>query len=375
VNMQTGEIFGYEALTRGPRQTALESPATLFSVADEVNLTFELDRACFRSCLRGAVGLEPIHRLFVNLLPLSFYDASFIETEVSHLLDAAALTPANVVFEITERLAIENFNTFRKALGRYTAMGFGVAIDDVGTRHSNLETVMALRPHFIKVSDVLSRGVARSTVKREMLQSLGKIAEAIDAVVVAEGIETPDDLVVLHDLSIRYGQGFFLARPGPPFPRVRAAVRRAIVTLTTSERAPIAAPPADYDDDGDSCESPDSSDRIRQAVTAMARGSGQFPLSADAEASPTPPAREPDVDHAPLPEPRDSFEEPTRPHIIKQSWSPLDISDFSDQAGDEIPLIDSLRGAPLDGEEDEPDDGDFDDEPTGDGKTPTSSPD
>ncbi len=141
------------------------------------------------------MSLEPVHRLFVNLLPMSFYDAAFIEVEVGNLLTAAGLTPANIVFEITERLAIENFASFKRALGAYTAMGFGVAIDDVGTRHSNLETVMSLRPHFIKISDVLVRGIARSTVKREMLRSLRHIAETIDAVMIAEGIEQLEDVV------------------------------------------------------------------------------------------------------------------------------------------------------------------------------------
>ncbi len=279
VHLKSGDTFGYEALIRGPRGSPLEAPTTLFSVADEVDLTFELDRACFRSCLRGAVGLEPVHRLFLNLLPLSFYDASFIETEVAHLLDAAALTPANVVFEITERLAIENFTSFRRALARYTAMGFGVAIDDVGTRHSNLETVMALRPNLIKVSDVLTRGISRSTVKREMLQSLGKIAEAIDAVVVAEGVESPDDLVVLHDVGVAYGQGYYLARPGPPFPRMRASVRRAIAALANVARDPIPQPPADYDDNGDSRESTRPHALLMATadhVDSIAQGSGEF---------------------------------------------------------------------------------------------------
>jgi EAL domain-containing protein (putative c-di-GMP-specific phosphodiesterase class I) len=258
VHLGSGEIFGFEALTRGPRRSPLEAPLALFSVADEVGLTFELDRACFRGALRGAVGLEPIHRLFVNLLPLSIYDTSFVESEVTQLLEAANLTPANVVFEITERLAIENFSSFRRALGVYTDMGFGVAIDDVGTKHSNLEAVMALRPHFVKLSDVLTRGAAKSTVKREMLRSLGRIAEAIDAVMVAEGIETPDDLVVLKELGVRYGQGYFLARPGAPFPRLRASVKRAVRSLASTSFTPIAAPPApEFDEDsGEESEPP-----------------------------------------------------------------------------------------------------------------------
>jgi diguanylate cyclase (GGDEF)-like protein len=248
VDLGTGDIFAYEALTRGPRGTSLESPATLFAIADEVDLTVELDRACFRGALRNAMTLEPIHRLFVNLLPMSFYDAAFIEIEVGNLLSAAGLTPANIVFEITERLAIENFASFKRALAAYTAMGFGVAIDDVGTRHSNLETVMSLRPHFIKISDVLVRGIARSTVKREMLRSLRHIAETIDAVMIAEGIEHLEDVVALRDLGLRYGQGYYMARPAPPFVQLKDEVRAELRDVKAD--APR-APQTDDDDDED----------------------------------------------------------------------------------------------------------------------------
>jgi len=254
VDLGSGEIFAYEALTRGPRGTSLESPATLFAIADEVDLTVELDRACFRGALRSALTLEPVHRLFVNLLPMSFYDAAFIEVEVGNLLTAAGLTPANIVFEITERLAIENFASFKRALATYTAMGFGVAIDDVGTRHSNLETVMSLRPHFIKISDVLVRGIARSTVKREMLRSLRHIAETIDAVMIAEGIEQLEDVIALRDLGLRYGQGYYMARPAPGFPTIRDEVRAELRNVkihapATALGAALAISDDDDDDD------------------------------------------------------------------------------------------------------------------------------
>ncbi|MBS1124846.1 MAG: diguanylate phosphodiesterase, partial [Deltaproteobacteria bacterium] len=258
VDLNTGDIFAYEALTRGPRATPLESPATLFAIADEVDLTVELDRACFRGALRNAMTLEPVHRLFVNLLPMSFYDSAFIEIEVGNLLTAAGLTPANIVFEITERLAIENFASFKRALAAYTAMGFGVAIDDVGTRHSNLETVMSLRPHFIKISDVLVRGIARSTVKREMLRSLRHIAETIDAVMIAEGIEHLEDVMALRDLGLRYGQGYYMARPGPPFPTLRDDVRAELRSVT-----PNMVPTAHTDDDSDG---EDDEDRVPTGV-------------------------------------------------------------------------------------------------------------
>jgi diguanylate cyclase (GGDEF)-like protein len=261
VDLGTGDTFAFEALTRGPRGTPLESPMTLFAIADEVDLTVELDRACFRGALRNAMTLEPVHRLFVNLLPMSFYDTAFIEVEVGNLLSAAGLTPANIVFEITERLAIENFASFKRALANYTAMGFGVAIDDVGTRHSNLETVMSLRPHFIKISDVLARGIARSTVKREMLRSLKHIAETIDAVMIAEGIEQVEDVVALRELGIRYGQGYYMARPGAPFPTMPDYVRAELRSLAVTSPASVVKIKTrpQQDDDGDE-EDDDESD-------------------------------------------------------------------------------------------------------------------
>jgi diguanylate cyclase (GGDEF)-like protein len=338
VDLGNGEIFAYEALTRGPRDTALESPATLFAIADEVDLTVELDRACFRGALRSALLLEPVHRLFVNLLPMSFYDASFIEVEVGNLLSAAGLTPANIVFEITERLAIENFASFKRALAAYTAMGFGVAIDDVGTRHSNLETVMSLRPHFIKISDVLVRGIARSTVKREMLRSLRHIAETIDAVMIAEGIEQLEDVVALRDLGLRYGQGYYLARPGQAFPLLRDDVRAELRSVTMSARPTVLAV-ADDDDDDDDRDLPHTGARasVRSIVGAIPRNlfgrpedeitsDFQIPAEDDEATSFTPPP-------------------PPRLEVVAQpspAWRPLTDDDV--QASPETePLLDSLR--------------------------------
>jgi diguanylate cyclase (GGDEF)-like protein len=337
VDLGSGEIFAYEALTRGPRETSLESPATLFAIADEVDLTVELDRACFRGALRNALTLEPVHRLFVNLLPMSFYDAAFIEVEVGNLLSAAGLTPANIVFEITERLAIENFASFKRALAAYTAMGFGVAIDDVGTRHSNLETVMSLRPHFIKISDVLVRGISRSTVKREMLRSLRHIAETIDAVMIAEGIEYIEDVVALRDLGLRYGQGYYLARPGPGFPTLRDDVRRELGSVTIGARPTVlAASDSDDDDDDDDRDLPAAVGTGRAArISEIPRNVFGRPEDEITSDFPIPP--EDDV-RAYAPPPSIRLEPPTQPLPV---WRPLVDDEVA--VHDTEPLLDSLR--------------------------------
>ena len=334
VDLGTGDIFAYEALSRGPAG-ALESPATLFAIADEVDLTVELDRACFRGALRNAKALEPVHRLFVNLLPMSFYDAPFIEVEVGNLIAAAGLTPANIVFEITERLAIENFASFKRSLAAYTAMGFGIAIDDVGTRHSNLETVMSLRPHFIKISDVLVRGIARSTVKREMLRSLRHIADTIDSVMIAEGIENVEDVVALRDLGLRYGQGYYLARPEPPFVTLRDGVRAELRGITPSRSA------VPYEDDDDDDRELGIARRVRTPTPAHAQvfGTGTqavIPRNAFGhEDEITGDFKVPEPDRA-----RPRASEP--PATATEGWQSLRDEDATNPGE---PLLDSLRKA------------------------------
>jgi EAL domain-containing protein (putative c-di-GMP-specific phosphodiesterase class I) len=248
VHLESGDVFGYEALTRGPAGTRLEPPSVLFAVADELSLLYELDRACAHAAVRGAAQLAPVHRIFINRLPQAFHDPTFLDDDMPMLLEETRLSPANLVFEITEQLAIANLDTFRRRLAAYTQHGFGIAIDDVGTKHSNLEAVMALRPNFIKLSDVLTRGAAKSVAKREMLKSLMMIGQAIDAVVVAEGIETSADLVVLRSLGVKYGQGYFLAQPGEALPPLREI---AVATLRELSRHPPAEviPPTDYDEE------------------------------------------------------------------------------------------------------------------------------
>jgi hypothetical protein len=108
---------------------------------------------------------------------------------------------------------------------------------------------MSLRPHFIKISDVLVRGIARSTVKREMLRSLRHIAETIDAVMVAEGIEHVEDVVALRDLGLRYGQGYYMCRPQPAFPTLRDDIRAELRAVQPAPSVSLVGTQDDDDED------------------------------------------------------------------------------------------------------------------------------
>lgn len=220
VNMRKPSILGYEALARGPRGTEFESPYMLFDIAMESDLMFELDRLCRKKALMSAAELEPEHKLFVNTLPMTIRDPGFQDHAMIELLEKMKLDPSRIVLEVTERLAIENYDLFLEAMNYFTDIGFAVAVDDMGAGYSGLEKIVHLKPAYLKFDLLMVREIDSSFVKREMLKAISSLADNVGAHVVAEGIETERELLTLLDLGITYGQGFLFSRPSPVFARL-----------------------------------------------------------------------------------------------------------------------------------------------------------
>jgi EAL domain-containing protein (putative c-di-GMP-specific phosphodiesterase class I) len=215
VNLTTREVLGYEALVRGPWDTELHSPGALFQMAEETGLVFELDCLCRRTALRGAKGLPPGKLLFLNCLPTAIHDPSFREDALRNTLESLRLRPSDVVFEISERESIDNFAIFREARDTYADLGFKIALDDTGVAYGSLEAVMELSPDFIKVDLSLVRGIDTDPPRQELLRALHSVAGKLKAQIIAEGIETSDELATLQGLGIPYGQGFLFGRAAP----------------------------------------------------------------------------------------------------------------------------------------------------------------
>jgi EAL domain-containing protein (putative c-di-GMP-specific phosphodiesterase class I) len=187
-------------------------------VALETDLAFEVDRLCRRLALERAKTIRRGWRVFVNTLPISLNDPEFRGQYLKEFLRQVRLAPKNIVLEMTETMAVEQYDTLRKALKYYRGMGFAVAIDDAGTGYANLEMIMHLKPEFIKIDLSLIRNIGRSILKRELVKALKSIAAGIDADLIAEGVEQKRELQTLRKLGITYGQGYLFARPGSPFP-------------------------------------------------------------------------------------------------------------------------------------------------------------
>jgi EAL domain-containing protein (putative c-di-GMP-specific phosphodiesterase class I) len=206
-------VLGFEALSRGPRASGLETADALFGAAEDHHLTIELDRLCRRRALLSSARIPSTAKIFVNTLPATVRDPEFRGRALIDFLDKAQVSPDRIVLEITEKLVIENYHLFREAMAYFTDLGMSFAVDDVGAGYSGLESIARLKPQFLKIDIGLVRDVHASLVNREMVKAIIAMGEGIGSTVIAEGIQTDDEANALHKMGIDWGQGYLLARP------------------------------------------------------------------------------------------------------------------------------------------------------------------
>ncbi len=217
IDLRSGRPHGFEALCRGPKGTPLETPMSLFDVATKADLLFELDLLCRRKALQAGGNLERQYKLFINALPFSMRDPSFQGKYLIDLFEGTDLAPEQLVFEVTERLAIENYALFVDAMQYFSDMRCLIAIDDMGAGYSGLEKIVHLRPNYVKLDMQLVRDIDTSFVKQQMLHAFRVMAEKIDARLIAEGVETREELETVREIGVDYVQGFLLAKPSAAF--------------------------------------------------------------------------------------------------------------------------------------------------------------
>jgi EAL domain-containing protein (putative c-di-GMP-specific phosphodiesterase class I) len=216
------EVLGYEALSRGPAGTGLETPFELFRTAELFDREYELDSLCRRRALANARGIDSEQLLFLNILPTCIQDPDFQAAHVRETLADLGLRPSNLVLEISERQAISNFPIFREAIDHFSGLGFQIALDDTGSGFSSLEAALELQPDFLKIDMSLVRSIEDSPEKQEVLRGLQSLSARMGAHVIAEGIETAQELAAIAALGIEFGQGFHLGR-GTSAPSADAA--------------------------------------------------------------------------------------------------------------------------------------------------------
>jgi EAL domain-containing protein (putative c-di-GMP-specific phosphodiesterase class I) len=213
VDLEQETPIAYEALSRGNVGSGFQSADELYDAAIKNRLLVELDRVCRKRCLLFSKRLPTNVKVFINTLPATIRDPEFQGRHLIHTLEQACITPDRIVIEITEKMVIDNLSLFQDAMTYFTELGMSLAVDDVGSGYSGLETIARLKPSYLKLDMSLVRGVHASPVNREILKGISSLSRGIGAKIIAEGIEKPEELKVIKDIGIEYGQGYLLGRP------------------------------------------------------------------------------------------------------------------------------------------------------------------
>lgn len=232
ISLQTGDVLGYEALSRGPEKSFLENPCQLFSLADKLGKNLEIENLCLNRALERYSFLGKKELLFLNINP----NALLVDYRLGRLDNKCCLYhhlvhPEQVVFELTERNSVINYKKFQRILYYYNNQGFRFAMDDVGAGYSGLTLLVNTQPHFVKIDMELIRGIDKDQFKHNLIKFFVNFGKEAGFHLIAEGIETIEEMATLIKLGVQYGQGYYLAKPSSMPKYLEEEKKQAIIIL------------------------------------------------------------------------------------------------------------------------------------------------
>ncbi len=193
------ELYGFECLTRGPRGTNFESPDVL--------------RACIAAGLRNLPHLDSDVRISINVHASTLgRDPSFTEFLAATCRDTR-IAPSRVTVEIVEHAPPWDSEAFLRALASLRQLGTSIALDDVGLGQSNFKMLLDASPEFLKLDRYFVDGCTHDPKRRAVIGSIEELARRFGARVIAEGVETEEDLLTVRALGVSLVQGFLFSKP------------------------------------------------------------------------------------------------------------------------------------------------------------------
>jgi EAL domain-containing protein (putative c-di-GMP-specific phosphodiesterase class I) len=205
VDLHAGRVFGYEALVRS-RAPEYPNPPKLLAAAWESRYLGQLGRYLRRLAVEGC----PDYPLFLNIHPDEFSEGWLVRPD-----DAIMQHGHDVFLEITESVPLSHYQHCNSVLAEVRRRGIRIAVDDLGAGYSNLKYIADLAPEVVKLDRELVAGLLPGSRLHKLVASIVELCEAQGARVVAEGIETAEELRAVIATGVHYAQGYYLARPAP----------------------------------------------------------------------------------------------------------------------------------------------------------------
>lgn len=220
VDVARGIVIGLEALMRWEHpERGLVMPGEFIPLAEESDLIVPMtewliDVACLDMKAWTNAGIRPM-RVAVNASERLFRDANLVET-VAIALASADLDPRHLEVEVTERMITQETERASRAIERLADMGVKVSIDDFGTGYSSLRHLQSLPIRALKIDDTFVREAHRRREAEQVAEAIIAIARSFDLEVIAEGVESPEELSVMRALGCNKVQGYLVAKPLRP---------------------------------------------------------------------------------------------------------------------------------------------------------------
>jgi len=206
-------LFAFECLSRGPAGTNFEKAPVLFEYVRLKRQEALVDRICISTALEQLPAMPIDTKVCVNVHASTLArDAGFIDF-LARAIQKADLHPARVIVDVIQHSPSHDGDGFARAVSRLRTLGVAIALDDIGVGASNFKMMLDVTPDYMKLDRCIVEGCHDDSKRCAVIESLVQLASRLHSTVVAEGIETDDDLVIVQSLGVRIVQGFLLAPP------------------------------------------------------------------------------------------------------------------------------------------------------------------
>ncbi|KGF71881.1 hypothetical protein DO97_14705 [Neosynechococcus sphagnicola sy1] len=213
-DLQSGQVFAHECLARAQNdQGVIFSGQQLIDAACSTNLAHEFDHLARTTCISAISEIGPEETFFINVLPKTLLHHPQVFEEHFQAILALGLRPQQIVWELTEIQAVPQDSQLKQVIEYIRSLGFGIAIDDLWSTVALDHYVTDVRPDLVKLDRQLINGCSLHPVKQVLIKALVDASHTMGIKVVAEGLETVEDISFCQQLGVDLGQGYGLARP------------------------------------------------------------------------------------------------------------------------------------------------------------------
>lgn len=209
VNVKEKRVFAHEALVRGLRG---EPAAEVFALVNDSN-RYRFDQSCRVKAIKLAAALDIPGLLSINFMPNAVYKPELCIRTTLSAAEEYGFPVEKIIFEVTESERISDVPHLREIFRHYKARGFTTAIDDFGAGYAGLNLLAQFATDLIKLDIALVRGIAEDPIRLAIAKGIIQVCNDLSISVIAEGVETPDDVKAFLDLGVELFQGYHFAKP------------------------------------------------------------------------------------------------------------------------------------------------------------------